>query len=89
LFSLRVIRISISYLNFSKKASKTEEIAERMLQSGNIDLTETIKFVQEYHLARAAAPLIPTWVWKQRAPVLNELWKSYRQKLDDTDAKQI
>jgi hypothetical protein len=33
--------------------------------------------VHNYHLARATAPLIPTWLYNARQSQLNELWKSW------------
>ncbi|MCW5968650.1 MAG: hypothetical protein KIT57_09060 [Blastocatellales bacterium] len=78
IFSLGLLRLTISYYNFSNKAGQVEDQAERLLCPEPIDDVQAIKLCHEYQLARAAAPLIPTWVWKWQRNDLNELWADYR-----------
>jgi hypothetical protein len=32
----------------------------------------------DYHINRAAGPLIPTWLWNMRQDDLNQTWKKHR-----------
>lgn len=79
LFSLRLIRLTYDYYNFSKKAQVVETSAEELLQR-KADRIHAIKLMYEYQLARAAAPLIPTWIWKFMNAELNELWNLYKTR---------
>lgn len=78
-FSLGLFRFVVNYYGFSKKASQIEEKIEHLIKLPIFDETEAIKVMQEYHIARASAPLIPSWVWKQMRNDLNKMWKKYRQ----------
>lgn len=78
-FSLGLFRFVMGYYGFSRKAAQIEEKIENLIKLKTFDDTEAIKVVQEYHIARASAPLIPSWVWKQMRNDLNEMWKKYRQ----------
>lgn len=63
------------YYGFGRKAAQIEEKIENLIKLKTFDDTEAIKVVQEYHIARASAPLIPSWVWKQMRNDLNEQGK--------------
>lgn len=78
-FSLGLFRFVMGYYGFGRKAAQIEEKIENLIKLKTFDDTEAIKVVQEYHIARASAPLIPSWVWKQMRNDLNEMWKKYRQ----------
>jgi len=75
--SLGLIPLTISYWNFSKKSEKIVENASKLLDQGGNEETAAIKLVSEYHVARAAGPLIPTWFWKMKRDTLNETWDKY------------
>jgi hypothetical protein len=79
-FSLELFRFVVSYYGFSRKAAQIEEKIENLIKLQTLDDIAAIKIVQEYHIARASAPLIPSWVWKQMRNDLNEMWKKYRQQ---------
>ncbi|MBR8834968.1 MAG: hypothetical protein DSM106950_13255 [Stigonema ocellatum SAG 48.90 = DSM 106950] len=78
-FSLGLFRFVMGYYGFSRKAAQIEENIEKLIKLKTFDDTEAIKVMQEYHIARASAPLIPSWVWKQMRNDLNEMWNKYRQ----------
>ncbi len=78
-FSLGLFRFVVNYYGFSRKSNQIEEKIEHSIKSQTLDDIEAIKVMQEYHIARASAPLIPSWVWKQMRNDLNEMWKNYRQ----------
>ena len=78
IFSLSLIRMTIGYYKFSQISARIEEQAEQLLNNGSNDSVQAVKVMNEYHLARATAPMIPTWVWKWMRNDLYELWKSYR-----------
>jgi hypothetical protein len=77
LLSLGLIRLTLNYYGFSRKAQNAEERASELLKYGFGDM-EAVKVYNEYHLSRASAPLIPDQVWKWNQKHLNELWEEYR-----------
>lgn len=79
-FSLGLFRFVSGYYGFSRKAAQIEERIENLITSQNFDSFDAIKATHEYHIARAAAPLIPSWIWKNMQANLNEMWKTYRQQ---------
>lgn len=79
LFSLGLFRLTVSYYQFYQKADRTEERAKEMLATVADEPLQAIKLLSEYQLARAAAPLIPTWLWHARRDELNRLWAKYRR----------
>lgn len=81
IFSLGLIRSIEGYYSFSRKSEFIEESTKSLLHSGDDDPIQAIKLVYEYQLARASAPLIPTWVWNMMRDTLNDLWKEYRQAM--------
>lgn len=79
-FSLGLFRFVSGYYGFSRKATQIEERIENLITSQNFDSFDAIKATHEYHIARAAAPLIPSWIWRNMQANLNEMWKIYRQQ---------
>lgn len=80
LISLGVFKLATGYFGLSKKAARVEESAERLLKSGaTIELADALSLVGEYHVARACAPIIPTWVWKLNQHELNGVWRELRR----------
>ncbi len=75
--SLGLIRLTLGYYAFSRKAQRAEERAGEFLKYGCSDL-DAVKLYNEYHLDRASAPLIPDWAWKLNQEHLNQLWSDYR-----------
>jgi len=80
-FSLNLFRSVLSYYGFSHKAAQIERTIESLLASQNLETPDVIKIMNEYHLARAAAPLIPSWLWERMRAELNETWRKYRQNI--------
>lgn len=76
--SLGLIRLTLGYYSFHQKAQRAESRAEELLKTDCSEV-EAIKLYSEYHLDRAAAPLIPDLVWRRNEKRLNELWESYRR----------
>lgn len=77
ILSLGLIRLTLSYYGFNRKAQRVEERAGELLKYGFEDM-EAVKVYNEYHLSRAVAPLIPDQVWRWNQKHLNELWEQYR-----------
>lgn len=75
--SLGLIPLTINYFNFSTKAEKSEHLATELLKSNSDNIIQAIKAFNEYHLARASAPLLPTWLWKWKNKALNEAWNEF------------
>ena len=75
--SLGLIPLTINYFSFNRKAEKSERLATELLKSDSDNISQAIKAFNEYHLARAAAPLIPTLLWNRKNDALNEAWKEF------------
>jgi hypothetical protein len=75
--SLGLLRLTIGYFGFKEKAERAERRAAELLKEGGNE-TEAIKLYAEYHLDRAAAPLVPDSVYRWNRRKLNELWDEYR-----------
>lgn len=78
-FSLNLCRAVLGYHNFSVKAGQIEKFTENLLASQGVQESEVIKLMSEYQLARASAPLLPTWLWNRMENELNATWKQYRR----------
>lgn len=80
IFALDVVGAALSYWDFRGQAERAEAGARDLVSGGHVDEITAIKMIQEYHVARAAAPMIPTVVWKLHRARLNDLWGEYRAK---------
>jgi hypothetical protein len=78
IFSLGLLPFTVKYFSFARVAEKAEESAKLLAESGNVDQVSILKLWQEYQLARATTPILPTWICTIRQKRLNELWKLYR-----------
>jgi hypothetical protein len=76
--SLGTVRLMLGYYAFGRKAGRVEDSAERLLGTANIEQIDAVKLMSEYHVARATAPVIPTWIWKAKREELNRLWNELR-----------
>jgi len=74
LISVGTLRFWLSYHAFSRKSEQTESEASRLLAGSEPDLCDTQRLLAEYQLARASAPLIPTWAWMLLRKRLNKNW---------------
>ena len=76
-FTFGLLRLACGYFTYSAKSGEVRKAAEGMLGANSIDEVQVIKLWQDYHLARAAAPILPTWIWAIREKKLNALWLLY------------
>ena len=76
--SLGLIKLAIGYSSLSKNSAGSETAAERALQTTAPEELAAFKVMYDYHLNRAAGPLIPTWIWRMRRDELNQTWKEHR-----------
>ncbi len=75
LVSLGVLKSYIAYASFSRKAKATDDRATALLTAAAPpDECDVHTLLSEYQIARSAAPLIPTWVWKHLTGQLNSNW---------------
>jgi hypothetical protein len=86
--SYGLLRYAASYFAFSHKAKEIKEKAEAFLKNDLADEIQAIKLWQDYHLARASAPLLPNWVWRVREKKLNSLWRAYMCDVSRDEFKQ-
>ena len=75
--SLGLIKLAIGYTCLNKSSASSEAAAERALKEAPEELA-AFKVMYDYHLNRAAGPLIPTWIWKLRRDELNQAWQEHR-----------
>lgn len=75
--SLGLIPLTMNYYTFSTKAGDSEKIATELIKRKDDDNVQAIKAFNEYHLARASAPLIPTRLWNRKKDGLNKAWEDF------------
>ena len=79
LISTRVLVSWLAYLGSRKNAEAIDSAASDLLATAKrTDIFEVQKLLSEYQIARASAPLIPTWVWKIRRNTLNKAWENLK-----------
>jgi len=78
LISIGSLRSWLAYAALSQKAGDIDADAGRLLAAGKLDAFEAQRLLAEYQLARASAPLVPTWVWRLRRDTLNKHWELKR-----------
>jgi hypothetical protein len=77
-FSLGLLRLLQSYLVFSQKADFAQQKGERLLKE-QVEVVDALRVLGGYQMARASAPLLPTFVWKFNKDRLNKIW-NFRTK---------
>ena len=75
LISVGSIRGLVGYQSLSRRAGDIDAESGRLRKDNEPCLFETQRLLSEYQLARASAPMIPTWVWRLHRHSLNEDWK--------------
>jgi len=80
IFSFGLFRLTAGHYGFSRKAAQVEKEADLLLRYGYVDSVQALKAAHEYQLARATAPLIPTWVYNSMRSELDDLWVRYRRR---------
>ena len=83
LISVGTIVSWVEYLKLSHKAKDIDAEAERLLASETPSAFQVHCLLTEYQVARASAPLIPTWIWKLYRESLNNDWKLRMTKYDN------
>lgn len=78
IFSLSLFRFTRGYFRFSHRCQRIEDQASQLLQNGTPTEAQAAKTMNEYHLSRASAPIIPTWMWKYHRDRLNRIWQEHR-----------
>jgi hypothetical protein len=78
-FSMDILSLTLRYYAFSSQAGMIERQANGQIVSGQDDMVPSLKLWQDYHVSRAMAPLIPTWLWQWKRGSLNQIWETYRK----------
>jgi hypothetical protein len=88
-FSIGLFGLSANYHIFSRRAAAIEQNAEGLLSMQFSSEDQAIKLLHEYQLARALAPLIPTWIYRLSRNALNEAWRqrSHQQEVPAAPAR--
>lgn len=81
--SLGLIPLARNYNSFSQRCAVSEGTSTDLLRSDNDETVSAIKAWNEYHLARATAPLIPSRLWKWKEQYLNKAWSELVAMKDD------
>lgn len=76
-FSARLFRSALAYRDFATRAEGISKSSDGTLERGEVDKLSAMQMWHEYHLARAAAPLLPEWLYKWRRDSLNKTWKAH------------
>ena len=72
IFTGGYIRLCWEFWELYRDADKVDDKACDLLEGKQIDREEAIKLYTDYQLARAKAPLLPTWVYKRLSSRLEE-----------------
>jgi hypothetical protein len=78
LLSTGLIKLMLGYSSLAKKAGSSEAAACRLLQTQQPEQLDAFRVMYEYHVDRAAALIIPTWIWNLRRNELNHIWATHR-----------
>lgn len=68
------------YKSFSARAKEIDAEVSALAATDAPDVCDVQRLLGEYQLARASAPLIPTWVWRLRRQRLDENYKNFRAR---------
>jgi hypothetical protein len=78
LFSFKLIFLCVGFQEYSARAEAIETKALGMWDaSGELDEHEMLKLWTDYHLSRAAAPTLPTKIWRKKQEKLNATWNDF------------
>ena len=75
LLAMGYFRLSSRYRSLSRRSEKVVDRASDLKELENISDIQVLRLLHEYQIARAAAPMIPEWLWKRKKHELNRLWK--------------
>lgn len=77
LISVGIFKHWMGYISFSQRADGVFNEARRMLSAKEpASAEDALKLLSEYQVARASAPLVPTWVWQLNQKRLNQNWST-------------
>jgi hypothetical protein len=71
-FSLGLFRMAIGY-NTLRDRARAAESRGAAAETAGADTVAALRIVHDYQLARAAAPLIPDWIYRARSAALNDI----------------
>lgn len=74
IFTLGISRNAWGYYRLFRRSVRTEMSASHLL-SGSVAESDAIKQWYEYQVVRAAAPLIPNWLWQIMKDSLSDAWE--------------
>jgi hypothetical protein len=80
LISVGLYKNLSGYRSFSQRAEQIDAEARRVLSDGIPDGRDAQRLLTEYQVARAGAPLIPTWVWRVECDSLNRNWALHKAR---------
>ncbi len=75
-FSATVGRQALGYKGFRDGAEACERKARRLLERQDISVLEAAAMMSEYHVRRAAAPLIPSFIHERNRARLSAEWNA-------------
>lgn len=78
LISAGLFRNLAAYRSYSQRAEQVDAEARRLLASKKPEIKEVLRLIAEYQVARAGAPLIPTWMWRAKRDDLNRQWALHK-----------
>jgi hypothetical protein len=78
-FTSGLFKLTVSYYRFSQKSAQIESQAINLIKNPPTEL-QVVKLFHEYQVARASAPLLPSWIWKVRNQELTQMWRDYIDK---------
>jgi hypothetical protein len=74
IFSLNLVKLTISYYKFSKESARCKDAASAQLTKTGKGLDNAIVTMYEYFLIRSTSPVLPTWLWSRHRDELNALY---------------
>jgi hypothetical protein len=78
LFSFNLLFVCLGFQEFCAQAGEICKKAIAMWDApGALDEREVLKLWADYHLARTAAPKLPTQIWQKKQEKLNTDWADY------------
>jgi hypothetical protein len=80
IFSLNLLGGIWGFHRFAAKAQDIDAECERRLGKTNMYPSDAWRLMTEYQLARASAPMIPTFVWRRGKEKLNRAWRLHKTK---------
>jgi hypothetical protein len=86
--SLGLVKLALGYGSLGKNSESSEKAADRA-QQGTPDELGAFKVMYDYHLNRAAGPLLPTWLWNMRKDDLNQSWRELRNGAGHRDERTL